>query len=75
MHPCVCACECRNVNVFVYIFMFMCGYMYVCSFVFVKVLRLWIISFRQWNSEDWHLIVSVIIGLRKVICKCVTVEI
>ena len=27
------------------------------------VLSLWIISFRQEDSEDWHLIVSVIIGL------------
>jgi hypothetical protein len=28
-----------------------------------RVLSLWIISFRQEDSEDWHLIVSVIIGL------------
>ena len=27
---------------------------------------MWIISFRQWNSEDWHLIVSIIIGLQNI---------
>ena len=31
----------------------------------LAALSLWIISFRQCDSEDWHLIVSVIIGLRE----------
>ena len=32
---------------------------------------MWIISFRQEDSEDWHLIVSVIIGLLQHILRSV----